>query len=156
MAQPITLSSLNPREAVADALYRMLIGIDTNDRALFLSGMTQDAAVYGGNNLMLEGINQIDAFMFDRVALLDTTHMASNVRVDHKDGADEAYLTAYVLAQHFKTGDGPDEHAKSLLTGSQYFVDVVKDPADGLWKLKKLTWKLIWREGDRSIVMPTA
>ncbi len=42
MAPPQLLSDLSPREAVADALYRAILGIDSSDRAMFESGCVTD------------------------------------------------------------------------------------------------------------------
>jgi len=33
-----------------------------------------------------------------------------------------------------------------------YFVELVKDEKDGLWKVTHWTIKSIWNEGDRSIM----
>jgi molybdopterin synthase catalytic subunit len=37
------------------------------------------------------------------------------------------------------------------MSGGEYFVDLVKE-RDGLWKIKKWTMKVIWSQGDRSII----
>jgi hypothetical protein len=49
-ALPHTLTSLTPREAIADALARCIHGIDTNDRDLFTSAclQTEDLSVTAG------------------------------------------------------------------------------------------------------------
>jgi hypothetical protein len=82
---------------------------------------------------------------------MDTMHMISNVRVDVKDGASTASLTAYGQAQHCLPGKGRDPNSPKFMSGGEYFVDLVKE-RDGLWKIKKWTMKVIWSQGDRSII----
>lgn len=83
---------------------------------------------------------------------MDTTHMISNVRVDVKDGADTASLTAYALAQHCPPGKGKELDAPKYLVGGEYWIDLVRDEGDGLWKIKKWVLDVIWRQGDASIM----
>jgi hypothetical protein len=45
MASPITLTNLSPREAVADALHRCVLGIDTKNKDLFASGCVTDESM---------------------------------------------------------------------------------------------------------------
>ena len=78
--------------------------------------------------------------------------MISNVRVDVKDGADTAFLTAYALAQHCPPGKGIEPDGPKLLVGSEYLVDLVKDEGDGLWKIKKWVLNVSWRQGDASVM----
>lgn len=59
MAQlPIALSSLSVREAITDALYRGVIGLDTADVALFDSAFTDDAS-FDLNSNVLDGRSAI-------------------------------------------------------------------------------------------------
>ena len=80
---------------------------------------------------------------------MDTTHIISNVRVDIKDGASTASLTAKAIAQHCPPDKGGEPDSLYLMTGAMYFIDLVKNEGDGLWKAKKWVMKLIWRQGDR-------
>lgn len=153
MAHPIALTSLTPREAITDALYRAVIGLDANDLALFESAWVQGKdACFDLNGTIFDGMEAICDNVFTLIGPLDTTHTISNVRVDVKEGADAAFMTAYALAQHYRVGEGNDPASKRLLSGSIYFIDLTKDSSDGLWKVKKWTMKIIWVEGDMSIV----
>ena len=78
--------------------------------------------------------------------------MISNVRVDVKDGADTASLTAYALAQHCPPGKGKEPDASKYLAGGEYCIDLIKDEADGLWKIKKWVLNVIWSQGDASVM----
>jgi hypothetical protein len=60
-------------------------------------------------------------------------------------------MTAYAQAQHYRKGEGIQTDAKNLLSGSMYFLDLVKEGE--LWKIKKWDMKLTWLQGDASIVM---
>lgn len=155
MTQPIALASLEAKDAIADALYRAVIGLDSNDRTLWESGWIKNEAVFDMNGNVMTGMDAINGNIFTHVGPLETTHMINNVRVDHKNGADQAYMTAYAIAQHYRPGEGMNPGTKGLLSGASYFIDVVKDSGDGLWKIKKWTMKLIWVDGDMSIVMPS-
>lgn len=135
MALPIALPSLSLREAVIDSLYRCVLGLDTADVALFDSAFTKDA-ILDINGKVMEGLNAIHTECYDLIAKLDTTHFVTNVRVDVKEGESKASVTASVLAQHYRHEQGREPGATSLMAGSLYFVDCVKDDEDGLWKVR--------------------
>ncbi|CDH11770.1 uncharacterized protein ZBAI_03556 [Zygosaccharomyces bailii ISA1307] len=86
------------------------------------------------------------------VGPMDTTHMISNIQVEFKDGASTASLTALALAQHCPPQKGKDQGSSKFLTGSKYFIDLVKDKSDGSWKIKKWVMRIVWTEGDHSIM----
>ncbi|KAK9491202.1 hypothetical protein V1508DRAFT_226766 [Lipomyces doorenjongii] len=151
MALPSALPSLGVREAITDALYRCVIGLDTADVALFDSGFTQDAS-FDLNGDVMEGLSAIHTRCYDFIATLDTTHFITNVRVDVKDGESKASMTASALAQHYRHKQGREPGATRFMTGSLYFVDCVKDGEDGLWKIKHLKLQSIWTEGDPGVM----
>ncbi|KAK7415230.1 hypothetical protein QQZ08_012404 [Neonectria magnoliae] len=153
MATYTTNLALPDREAIPDALYRSIIGLDANDKDIFVSAWHKDATFIFDGTTPTEGLDAILATTFAYIGgALDTTHMASNVRVDVKDGADTAKATAHSLAQHYRKGEGKNPNASRFLTGNMYYIDVAKDNSDGLWKMKKLEIKVIWCEGDASIL----
>lgn len=98
------------------------------------------------------GLEDITEHVFERIGVLDTTHLATNIRIDLKDGSDKASLTSYTLAQHYRPGEGFKREAQQLMTGGTYYLDLGKDKADGLWKVKKWIINFLWSEGDMSIV----
>ena len=142
---------LSDREAIPDALYRSIFGLDTSDQEVFKSAWHKDAAFIYDGAPTTQGLDAILASTFKYVGEgLDTTHSVSNVRVDLKDGANTAKLTAHALAQHYRKGDGRNPKATRYLTGNMYWVDLVKE-SDGLWKMTKLEIKVVWGEGDPSV-----
>lgn len=153
MTHPTTLSSLTEREAVIDAMYRFCLAIDDNSPELLDSASYkgEDACFILGDH-KIEGSDTIRQFMFDKIMPLQTTHHITNVRADVKEGADTAHMTCTSLVQHYKPEDAFKPDGKSFLTGGMYLVDLVKDSSDGLWKLKNVTLKLKWFDGDRSIM----
>ena len=154
MSHSISLPSLSPREAVTDALYRCVIGMDDNNKEMLESAFVQDeetSFVLGDNKI--EGADAINDYIFTNILPLHTTHHITNVRVDVKDGADTAYMTCHAMAQHFHAKDAFKPGAQSFLTGGLYYVDLVKDNVDGLWKVKTWKIKFNWFTGDSSIVM---
>jgi hypothetical protein len=145
--------ALPDREAIPDALYRSIIGLDTNDQNIFESAWHKNATFIYDVAPPTQGLEAILNTTFKYVgAGLDTTHFVSNVRVDLKDGANAASMTAHALAQHYRKGEGRNPKASRFMTGNMYWVDLAKDEGDGLWKMTKFEMKVIWCEGDASIV----
>ncbi|KAF4626146.1 hypothetical protein G7Y89_g12015 [Cudoniella acicularis] len=153
---PHALTSLTEREAITDALYRAIIGFDNNDITIFNSAFSGQDVVFEFNGKVVSGLDTIRTQFLDAVGPMDTTHTVSNVRVEVKDGASTAALTAYVLAQHCRPGEGQDPEGPKYLGASNYYVDVGKDKSDGVWKIQKTTAKTIWRQGDRSVMQRPA
>ena len=155
MSHPHTLTSLTPREAITDAIYRAVIGFDRNDISIFNSAFVGEDVTFelhDGNRRVINGLSTIRTQVLESVGPMDTTHMISNVRVDVKDGADTASLTAYALAQHCPPGKGKVPDGPKYLVASEYRIDLMKDEADGLWKIKKFVLDVIWRQGDASVM----
>ncbi|KAN0106597.1 hypothetical protein V8E51_009473 [Hyaloscypha variabilis] len=152
MSYPHILPSLTPREAIADALTRALIAFDHNDVALVNSAFANDVKLShpAGEMTQLSDIHQVLA----RVGPLDSTHMVTNLRIDVKDGADTASLTAYTLAQHSQAGRGQDPSGPKYLVAGEYALEVAKDEKEGVWKIKSGVFKVIWGQGDPSVMRP--
>ncbi|KAJ9143459.1 hypothetical protein NKR23_g6521 [Pleurostoma richardsiae] len=149
---PAALSPpLDGRDAVADAIYRVVLGLDTNDLALFESALTEDA-IFKINDYTMEGLPAIRSGCYDNIAKLDTTHFISNVRVNIAEGGSTASLSASALAQHYRAGTGNEGNAARLLAGALYLVDLVKEEPAGLWKIKSWKMRTNWMEGDKSLV----
>jgi hypothetical protein len=145
--------SLPDREAIPDALYRSIFGLDAEDKTIFESAWHKDATFIYDGAPPTQGLDAILETTFKYIgAGLDTTHSVSNVRIDAKDGANTAKVTAHALAQHYRKGDGKNPKASRYLTGNMYWIDLAKDESDGLWKIKTLEIKVIWREGDAGVV----
>jgi len=154
MAPTHALKGLTTREAIADALYRGVQGLDTNDLPLFLSAcIPLKDFVFAIDGAEMKGEDFIMEKMFNFIGPMDTTHSISNIRIDVAgDDATEATMTAYGTAQHYRKGDGPDPSTKRLITGGIYDMKLVKDQADGLWKMARWEAKLIWRDGDGDVM----
>lgn len=153
MSVPVALSPpLTSREAITDTLYRFILGIDTNDVALFNSAFTEDAR-WDLNGKIVEGLKTIQTDCYERtLSTLDTTHFVSNIRINVLDGGAEASLSALFQAQHYRGGAGPIPDSARFLMGGQYFLDLTKDDTDGLWKITVFKTRTIWTEGDRSVM----
>jgi len=81
--------------------------------------------------------------------------MITNLRVDVKDGADTASLTAYTLTQNAQPGRGKDPSSPKYLIGGEYALDVVKVESEGVWKIKSGVFKIVWSQGDASVMKPS-
>lgn len=152
MTPPTTLSALSPREAVADALHRCILGLDTNNRDLFESACVKDesATVIAGPTTV-QGWTAIKELM-SRVFQVVTTHFITNIRVDLKDDADTASMSAHAIAYHVRPDDVYKPEDTSYTAGCLYFMDLVKDSSDGLWKIKKWEIKIQWTTGDKAVL----
>lgn len=83
------------------------------------------------------------------------SHHLSNFRVKLNRGLDQAAVTCYALAQHFRAGEGRDPNEKDyLLFASTYWADVIKEghSEEALWKIRRLKPTNLWCEGNRSVV----
>ena len=152
MAIPIALEGLNTREAITDVLYRCIAAWDHNDRELLKSSMLEDATFSISGQGSITGIDTIIEGSLNRVGPLDTLHQITNIRIDVKEGASTASLLANAVAHHYRTGEGVDSASQGLVSGGFYNVDLVKDSNDGSWKIKQFELKLVWTQGDRSVM----
>lgn len=145
--------SLPTREAIPDALYRSIMGLDTADQEIFTSAWHKDATFAFDDTPPTEGRDAILASTFQWIgAGLDTTHTIGNVRLSHKEGDKTASFNAHAIAQHYRKGEARVPQSPRYLTGSIYSIDAALDETDGLWKITKFHMKVIWAEGDGSVL----
>ena len=152
MASAANLTGLSAREAVADALYRCVLGMDSNNRSLFESACLkgEDMVVVAGS-IPLHGWAAIDAMM-DRVFAIVTTHTVSNIRVEVKgDDADTAQITAHAISHHVREEDATKLEDTSYTASSLYDIELVKVEA-GLWKMKTWLIRVLWTVGDPAVL----
>jgi hypothetical protein len=152
MTSAYTLTGLSPREAVADALHRCVLGLDRNDRDLFESACVKDESMtVSAGPVTLNGWETINGY-FQRVFAVITTHMISNIRVELKEGADTASMTAHAMSYHLKEETAMTLEDASYRAASLYDIDLVRDSGDGLWKIKKWDIKVLWTTGDIKVL----
>lgn len=156
---PINLGpGLTPREAAADAVYRLCQALDFNDKDLLRSAFVEDA-VYDMKGISSEmpeqkGVENIVNGVLAHVGPMATSHNISNLRVKLDEKQDQAEVACYCIAQHFRSGEGHDPSKRDyLLYGTMYWADVVKtgDGEDALWKMRRFEIHLMWCEGDQSV-----
>ncbi|RYO83543.1 hypothetical protein DL762_006067 [Monosporascus cannonballus] len=142
----------SPRKAVADALHRYVLGIDTNNQDLFKSGyLKNESMAVIASPITIDGWTAISEF-FLKVFVLVTAHVIRNIRIELKDGADTASMTTHALAYHVRPDDALKQEDSSYTASCLYFIDLVKDSNDGLWKIKKWEIKIQWTAGDRAVL----
>jgi hypothetical protein len=151
MAHPIVLKHLSPREAIADAIYRITLGFDTNDTELFKSAVDTNIT-FDRNGQLVEGLDAVVQNIFAPLAKLETHHSISSVRTDFEDGAKAAHAVTYTIAQHYREGEAMDPSKKGLMGGTMNRFDLVLHGKTGLWKITKCVMDIKWMEGDASIV----
>lgn len=152
-ALPVVLSTpLSGREAVADALYRCIWGIDTNDLEMYRSAFTAGCKMTL-NDVPLEVVSGC----YENLAKLDTTHGVTNMRISLGEEGSTASMTATVTANHYRRGEGlrEDGDVPSLLVGALYRIELERDGTnDGgrVWKIKEFHIKSVWREGTLKVI----
>ncbi|KAK3622131.1 hypothetical protein LTR56_022357 [Elasticomyces elasticus] len=132
MAFPINLTGLTTREAITDAVYRCTLAFDTGDAKLLESASTEDAII-DLDGMVISGLDDIRTKVLGSVGKLDTTHLATNLRIDIKS-------------------ERRNPAATRFLVGGMYFIDMIKDEKDGLWKSKHWKVQITWNEGDGSVM----
>ena len=153
---PQYLPSLSERDAIADALYRVAIGCDRNDVQLFNSGWAgEDVSfkIHRDDETVMSSLAVIRENILDIVGPMDTTHNVTMVRVNLRDGADTATMTAMSTAYHSPAGMGRDPTGPEYIAGGEYLANLIKD-GSGVWRIKKLVLRVIWTQGDPSVVWP--
>jgi hypothetical protein len=148
----VTLTSLTPREAIADALHRCILGIDNNNHSLFESACLQNEhMIVIAGPYKIEGWTAIKDF-FQKLFVLVTTHVTSNIRIELKNGTDTASMTAHAVSYHVRPEDSLKVEDTSYTASSLYEIDLVKDGDDGLWKIKKWNMNILWTKGDKAVL----
>ncbi|KAI8317062.1 hypothetical protein K4K59_011866 [Colletotrichum sp. SAR11_240] len=125
-------NGLTPREAIADAPYRIMSAFEENYASLLPSAMTPDGGLtINGNDV--SGFENVKAHSLSTVGPMDTTHFATNIRIDVADNdAAIATLTANTLARHFPRGNGLGSSERRLFGGSKHVMEFSKDENDEL------------------------
>lgn len=152
MSLPHTLPALTTREAITDAVIRAHIGLDRHDPEMYTSAWAGEDVVFEIFGRTVHGLSNLRTQNLAHIGPMDTTHMLNSVRVDVEDGADTARLTAYATGQHAPPGRGKEPDGPKFLIAGEYTADVVRDPSDGLWKMRKWVIDVIWQQGDPSVV----
>ena len=154
MAYPQSLTGLSTREEIADTRVRACLGFDSNNKALWESAWAADPDISMDiNGNVMKGMDDMNKNCFDNIGPMDTQHLLTSIRIDAKEGASTAHITANALAQHYRAGKGQVPSAERMLAGSTYDVQVVKE-ASGQWKIKTLVLKITWTEGSWAVMQP--
>ena len=143
--------TLSPREAVADALHRAVLGIDSNNYTLFSSACLQtEEMLWIGGGFHIAGWPAIKQ-LFNKLFTMVTTHTITNIRIDLEEGASEAHLTAHAMSYHIRPEDAFAEEDTSYTASSLYDIGLVRGE-EGSWRIKKWEAKVLWTKGNRSII----
>jgi hypothetical protein len=154
MSIPSLPARLNPpltgREAITDALSRFLIALDTADEALFTSSLTPTSSLTI-NGDTTSGLPDILSLRFSLIGKLDTTHHATNLRINISEDGKTAQAAASMLSQHYRNGEGMTGPGKeSMLLGNLIGVEFVRDEEDGegeFWRIRSFVLQSNWAEG---------
>lgn len=147
-----SLSELNDRYEVIDALHRFAIGLDTKDRTLLESAFISDAIAdftpaatkVGMEFPVLTGREVIVSALSQFLANYTTSHTVGNARAQIK--GDTANLYALIEAQHVPLSD----QSKHFLFKNQYTIELVRD--GDLWLIKHLHIENLWIDGDLKVI----
>ena len=147
-----SLSELNDRYEVIDALHRYAIGLDTKDLTLLESAFTADAIAdftpaatkVGMEFPLLTGREAIVSALSQFLANYTTSHTVGNARAQVK--GDIANLYALVEAQHVPLSD----RSRHFLFKNQYMINLVRE--GNLWLIKHLHIENLWTDGDLKVI----
>ena len=147
-----SLSELNDRYEVIDALHRYAIGLDTKDLTLLESAFTSDAVAdftpaatkVGMEFPLLTGREAIVSALSQFLANYTTSHTVGNARAQVK--GDIANLYALVEAQHVPLSD----RSRHFLFKNQYTINLVRE--GNLWLIKHLHIENLWTDGDLKVI----
>ncbi|KAL4884605.1 hypothetical protein BJY04DRAFT_215066 [Aspergillus karnatakaensis] len=158
MSIPTLPARLNPpltgRDAITDALSRFLISLDTVDEALFTSSLTETASLTI-NGDTTSGLADILSIRFPLVGGLDTTHHATNLRINISEDGKTAQATASMLSQHYRSGEGMAGPGKeSMLLGNMIGMEFVReDISQGeFWRIQSFVLQSNWAEGTWDVM----
>ncbi|RDW72681.1 nuclear transport factor 2 family protein [Aspergillus mulundensis] len=154
MSIPTLPARLNPaltgRDAIIDALSRFLISLDTADEALFTSSIAETASLTI-NGDTTSGLGDILKLRFSLIGGLDTTHHATNLRINISEDGKTAQAVGTLLSQHYRSGEGMAGPGKeSMLLGNLIGVEFVKDEDEGegeFWRIQSFVLQSNWAEG---------
>ena len=148
---------LTDREAAIDAITRFVNSLDEGDPDLLRSAITDNMLMdlspfnkAGFNYSPFSGKEQVVERLMKAVGKsLDSTHSITNFRC--KVSGDEAELSCYVLAQHFRLGQGPSSDFQDFyLMGNKYKAVIVR--AGEVWKVSKLACEPAWTHGVAAVM----
>lgn len=147
---PAKLDGLSTREQITDVLYRATWAIDRNDKALW------DTVWAEGDDIFIaigdrksQGKEAVDQSL-KTVGPLDTHHTTTGIRIDVKEGASTARLTANAQNMHYPAGQGMSGSQRYFLAASTYDCTFVKQ--NDSWKLKGWQIDVAWAQGDPSVM----
>lgn len=157
MSFPTFVPGLTDREAIADAIFRYMAGIDDNDAALLSSAFTEDAVFdltsFGDPAALFHGRKPITDHLLRSVGGMDTLHQMTNQRIWISEAEGTAKVLAYALAQHKRVGEGTDYAAEELLLGSRMMVDAVRvKEEEGRWAIQRFVIKGAWGRGSWAVM----
>lgn len=146
----------NDRYEVAEALYRYAYGLDHDNAEALGSALSEDCVLDfrpANKKLHLDftvvsGRQAILDSVLPFIGPLDTTHSASNLRIEIS--GDSASLSAYVLAQHFMPRQGSRPGAEYALLMNRYDCELSRDGEK--WRFKRITIDNAWCQGNPEIL----
>jgi hypothetical protein len=154
------VDGLTDREAAIDALVRFVCSLDEGDEALLASSITEEMVMdlspfnkAGFNYSPFSGRDTVVERLMKAVGKsMDTTHSITNFRTKYVEGEEDSMeVNAYVLAQHFRLGQGPSSDFQDFyLMGNKYKARVIR--AGNAWQIKHLEIEPAWTQGVAAVM----
>ncbi|KAK3111038.1 hypothetical protein LTR53_014090 [Teratosphaeriaceae sp. CCFEE 6253] len=158
------MNHLTTHEQLTDVLLQFVEGLDDNIPSPITSSLTADAildvtTLHAAGLVpfaIVRGADAVAEAVLRDVGHLDTTHMVTTVRSrvsSAPSGGEDmtsAKVTAYVLAQHWRPGQGVSlDYDRDMLAAVKYTVEMVQ--RSGEWKIKLLKMDPRWAKGDAGV-----
>ena len=159
----VDVKALLDRAEITDTITRFLRSLDDGNPALLASCLTPDMTMdltplnkAGMSYPAFHGREAVVEKLMHAVGkTMDSAHHVGNFLFDLPEGGgDEARVSCYALAQHFRLGEGPDDrhngHEDYCLMGNRYDITLVRD-GEG-WKIKLYVVSCMWSLGNVDVV----
>jgi len=154
------LKALFDRNEITDTITRFLHSLDNGNPKLFTSCLTPDMTMdltplnkAGTSYPTFHGREVVVEKLMHAVGKTMDSAYVSNFLIDLK-GSEEAQVSCYALAQHFRLGEGssnePNGQNDYCLMGNIYDITLVRDGAD--WRIKLYVVDSMWSLGNVDVL----
>jgi hypothetical protein len=149
------------RASITDTITRFLRSLDDGNPELLSQCLTDDMVMdltplntTGTSYPKIEGRDVVIPKLMHAVGkTMDSAHHVSNFLFDFNESKDEALVSCYALAQHFRLGEGPSlDFNEYCVMGNRYQVTMVCDQAKDKWDIKRFVVSSMWAQGKVEVM----
>lgn len=150
---------LTPREAIIQTINQFVLALDDGNEDLLASVLTDDMVMdlspFQKVGLPYEAIhgreNVVEHLMKYVGKTKDSAHHLSNFIVKFT-GDQEAEVSVYALAQHFRLGEAVSTVQECYLIGNRYRIRILKKDDSESWYIKTFVVSPAWTTGNPEVM----